>query len=81
MGWGTGTLAKARRARSRLRAPAICQDAEPDLDGETLVVSKLDRLGRDAQDAGATTKALARAASRLSCGSSASWTWPALPAS
>ena len=28
-------------------------------DGETLVVSKLDRLGRDAQDVGATIKALA----------------------
>src|SRR6267378_8090739 len=27
-------------------------------DGETLVVSKLDRLGRDAQDVGATIKAL-----------------------
>lgn len=30
-------------------------------DGETLVVSKLDRLGRDAQDVGATVKLLARA--------------------
>lgn len=29
-------------------------------DGETLVVSKLDRLGRDAQDVGATIKALAQ---------------------
>ena len=29
-------------------------------DGETLVVSKLDRLGRDAQDVGATIKALAK---------------------
>ena len=28
-------------------------------DGETLVVSKLDRLGRDAQDVGATIKMLA----------------------
>jgi len=28
-------------------------------DGETIVVSKLDRLGRDAQDVGATIKALA----------------------
>jgi putative DNA-invertase from lambdoid prophage Rac len=28
-------------------------------DGETLVVSKLDRLGRDAQDVGATIKAVA----------------------
>lgn len=28
-------------------------------DGETLVVTKLDRLGRDAQDVGATIKALA----------------------
>ena len=28
-------------------------------DGETLVVAKLDRLGRDAQDVGATIKALA----------------------
>jgi putative DNA-invertase from lambdoid prophage Rac len=28
-------------------------------DGETLVVTKLDRLGRDAQDTGATIKALA----------------------
>ena len=28
-------------------------------DGETLIVSKLDRLGRDAQDVGATIKALA----------------------
>src|SRR5450830_828242 len=29
-------------------------------DGETLIVSKLDRLGRDAQDVGATIKALAK---------------------
>ncbi len=29
-------------------------------DGETLVVTKLDRLGRDAQDIGATIKALAK---------------------
>jgi DNA invertase Pin-like site-specific DNA recombinase len=29
-------------------------------DGETLVVSKLDRLGRDAQDVGSTIKALAQ---------------------
>jgi DNA invertase Pin-like site-specific DNA recombinase len=28
-------------------------------DGETLIVSKLDRLGRDAQDVGATIKAMA----------------------
>ena len=39
--------------------PQFAKMLEQIRDGETLVVSKLDRLGRDAQDVGATIKALA----------------------
>jgi DNA invertase Pin-like site-specific DNA recombinase len=49
----SGSSAAAQRPQFKLLLDRIRQ-------GETLVVSKLDRLGRDAQDVGATLKELAR---------------------
>jgi putative DNA-invertase from lambdoid prophage Rac len=43
---------------SAMRRPQFAKMLERILDGETLVVTKLDRLGRDAQDVGATIKML-----------------------
>lgn len=44
---------------SALQRPQFAKMLERIRDGETLVVTKLDRLGRDAQDVGATIKMLA----------------------
>ena len=44
---------------SALQRPQFAKMLSQIRDGETLVVTKLDRLGRDAQDVGATIKALA----------------------
>ncbi|THC39423.1 recombinase family protein [Massilia sp. Mn16-1_5] len=44
---------------SAVRRPQFVKMLSQIRDGETLVVTKLDRLGRDAQDVGATIKALA----------------------
>ena len=56
----TGTRMRACRARFRRpSAPQFAKMLSQIRDGETLVVTKLDRLGRDAQDIGATIKALA----------------------
>jgi DNA invertase Pin-like site-specific DNA recombinase len=50
-------------------------------DDETLVVTKLDRLGRDAQDVGTTIKMLAARRIEVSSCSWGSSTSPAPPAS
>lgn len=44
---------------SAAQRPQFAKMLQQIRDGETLVVTKLDRLGRDAQDVGATIKALA----------------------
>jgi len=44
---------------SAAQRPQFAKMLDQIRDGETLVVTKLDRLGRDAQDVGATIKALA----------------------
>ncbi|SDC80653.1 Site-specific DNA recombinase [Massilia sp. PDC64] len=44
---------------SAMQRPQFAKMLEKIRDGETLVVTKLDRLGRDAQDVGATIKTLA----------------------
>jgi DNA invertase Pin-like site-specific DNA recombinase len=54
--WFADTISGKTSARQR---PQFAKLLEQIRDGETLVVSKLDRLGRDAQDVGATVKLLA----------------------
>ena len=50
----------ARRQTHALQRPQFKALLSQIRNGETLVVAKLDRLGRDAQDVGATIKALAK---------------------
>lgn len=54
--WFADTISGSSQAKQRPQWTAMLSKIR---DGETLVVSKLDRLGRDAQDVGATIKALA----------------------
>lgn len=54
--WFADTISGKTSARQR---PQFALMLEKIRDGETLVVAKLDRLGRDAQDVGATIKLLA----------------------
>lgn len=54
--WFSETISGKTGAMQRPQFAALMAQIR---DGETLVVSKLDRLGRDAQDVGATVKALA----------------------
>lgn len=55
--WFTDTISGKTSASQRPQFAALLAQIR---DGETLVVSKLDRLGRDAQDVGATVKLLAK---------------------
>jgi DNA invertase Pin-like site-specific DNA recombinase len=52
---------------SAMRRPQFAKMLERIRDGETLVVTKLDRLGRDAQDVGPTIKMLASRGDRGRC--------------
>lgn len=54
--WFADTISGKTSATQR---PQFAKLLEQIRDGETLVVSKLDRLGRDAQDVGSTVKLLA----------------------
>jgi DNA invertase Pin-like site-specific DNA recombinase len=54
--WFADTISGKTSATQRPQFKALLAQIR---DGETLVVSKLDRLGRDAQDVGATVKMLA----------------------
>ena len=54
--WYSDTISGKTSATQRPQFVALLAQIR---DGETLVVSKLDRLGRDAQDVGATVKLLA----------------------
>lgn len=54
--WFADTISGKTSARQRPQFAAMLEKIR---DGETLVVAKLDRLGRDAQDVGATIKLLA----------------------
>jgi len=54
--WFSDTVSGRTSASQRLQFSALLAKIR---NGETLVVSKLDRLGRDAQDVGATVKLLA----------------------
>jgi len=54
--WFADTISGKTSAAQRPQFSALLGQIR---DGETLVVSKLDRLGRDAQDVGATVKLLA----------------------
>lgn len=54
--WYSDTISGTTCASQRPQFPALFEKIR---DGETLAVSKLDRLGHDAQDAGATVKMLA----------------------
>ena len=54
--WFTDTISGKTSASQRPQFAALLAQIR---DGETLLVSKLDRLGRDAQDVGATVKLLA----------------------
>lgn len=54
--WFADTISGKTSASQRPQFAALLAQIR---DGETLVVSKLDRLGRDAQDVGATVKQLA----------------------
>src|SRR4051812_12734737 len=53
--WYADTISGKTSASQRPQFAALLAKIR---DGETLVVSKLDRLGRDAQDVGATVKML-----------------------
>lgn len=55
--WFADTISGKSSASERPKFAALLAQIR---DGETLVVAKLDRLGRDAQDVGATVKLLAR---------------------
>ena len=54
--WFADTISGKTSATQRPQFKALLAQIR---DGETLIVSKLDRLGRDAQDVGATVKMLA----------------------
>lgn len=54
--WSSDTISGKTSAMQRPQFAALMAQIR---NGETLMVSKLDRLGRDAQDVGATVKALA----------------------
>lgn len=54
--WYADTISGKTSASQRPQFAALLDKIR---DGETLIVSKLDRLGRDAQDVGATVKMLA----------------------
>lgn len=54
--WFADTISGKTSATQRPQFKAMLAQIR---DGETLIVSKLDRLGRDAQDVGATVKMLA----------------------
>lgn len=55
--WYTDTISGKTSASERPQFTALLSQIR---DGETLIVSKLDRIGRDAQDVGATIKLLAK---------------------
>lgn len=60
--WYSDTISGKTYAKQRPQFSALLAQIR---DGETLVVSKLDRLGRDAQDVGATIKLLASRSIRV----------------
>lgn len=55
--WYSDTISGKTSASERPQFTALLSQIR---DGETLIVSKLDRIGRDAQDVGATIKLLAK---------------------
>lgn len=55
--WYSDTISGKTSASERPQFTALLAQIR---DGETLIVSKLDRIGRDAQDVGATIKLLAK---------------------
>jgi putative DNA-invertase from lambdoid prophage Rac len=59
--WFADTISGKTSASQRPQFAALLGQIR---NGETLIVSKLDRLGRDAQDVGATVKLLALARSQ-----------------